>query len=45
MKSLMMIVIAVSAMFIIQVVDVEAALLPNEIKIMKDSVSETITPK
>ena len=38
MKSLVMIVMVVSTMFIIQVVDLEAALLPNEIKIMPSSV-------
>ena len=38
MKFLMMIVIAVSTMFIIQVVDLEAAMLPNEIKILKNDV-------
>ena len=38
MKFLVMIVMVVSTMFIIQVVDLEAALLPNEIKILKSSV-------
>ena len=38
MKFLVMIVMVVSTMFIIQVLDLEAALLPNEIKILKSSV-------
>ncbi|MBC2705239.1 nuclear transport factor 2 family protein [Desulfobacula sp.] len=40
MKSLMMIVIAVSTVFIIQVASLEAALLPNEIAIRKSSLKQ-----
>ena len=38
MKSLVMIIIAFSTIFIFQVADLEAALLPNEIKIQMSSV-------